>query len=257
MAGRPSYAQLARLIEYMEEHPQLAKGRMRCNVGRHETQLKWEELTNILNNIEGVEKSSKQWSRPRAPQWSRFWADKKYGLKRRQVAQRNAAAYRLRYGLDDEAPPLSSLDDRILSLLDGKKREQPKPPAAKRAVEQPKAGPSRARTTAARGRPIATRARSNAARARATATRPRSTAARARTARNTGAVLRRSTRIRVRNLRTLERRRLINIEEKRVQAETVQAIGWCKVAKAIKRMARAVVSCGEIIADAVMHRDIM
>ncbi|KAJ8737943.1 hypothetical protein PYW08_000538 [Mythimna loreyi] len=219
--ARPSYAQLEKLIEFMEENPKFAKGLMRCTPGRYETQLKWEELANILNNMDGITKTARQ--------WSRFWADKKYSIKKRQVAQRNASAYRLRYGLDDDAPPLSNLDDRILLLVTSKNLDLSK--KKKETIVKPKEKPTE---------------------------QPKPSTSRVRSSRSPNTALRRSPRLRLRDPRSqvnMERHRLITIEEKRVQAETVQAVGWCKAAKALRHLAKAVVQCGRIIADALVNRD--
>ena len=58
MALRPSYAQMERLIEYMEDHPQLAKGQMLCALGSYETRSRWQEVARILNSMDGLKKDS-------------------------------------------------------------------------------------------------------------------------------------------------------------------------------------------------------
>lgn len=63
IGGRPSYDQTRALLDELEAHPHLARGRMRGPDCRRRSDNLWRQLSQRLNNLDGCTKSHKQWQK--------------------------------------------------------------------------------------------------------------------------------------------------------------------------------------------------
>lgn len=67
MAYRPSYVQIESLVDFLEDHPGIAKGLLKSNNGRAETKKKWAEIATSLNALGGANKDGQGWAKVSKP----------------------------------------------------------------------------------------------------------------------------------------------------------------------------------------------
>ncbi|KAL4719592.1 hypothetical protein ACJJTC_019271 [Scirpophaga incertulas] len=109
MSNRPTTIQLEALVEFLEQHPAIARGFLRTALGKQESKRKWAEIAMSLNSLGGVIKDG--------PAWAKYWAEKKCSLKK-QCAQ-NAASIRQTGGGIGYTTILSELDRRLVAVMGG------------------------------------------------------------------------------------------------------------------------------------------
>lgn len=61
--SRPSFLQMEKLIEFLENNPGITTGHMRSAQARHVAKMKWDEITLELNSMGGTIKDSKSWAK--------------------------------------------------------------------------------------------------------------------------------------------------------------------------------------------------
>ncbi|KAL0830010.1 hypothetical protein ABMA28_003468 [Loxostege sticticalis] len=109
MSAPPTAEQIEMLLNFLQEHQDLARGHLRDASGRAQrSRRQWEELAVRLNSLGGTIKNYKQ--------WTKYWSDKKSAIKK--VAARSAARRRTGGGVEDVVE-LSELEERIVALCGG------------------------------------------------------------------------------------------------------------------------------------------
>ncbi|KAL4721103.1 hypothetical protein ACJJTC_018669 [Scirpophaga incertulas] len=73
MSNRPTTIQLEALVEFLEQHPAIARGFLKTALGKQESKRKWAEIAMSLNSLGGVIKDG--------PAWAKYWAEKNAVLK--------------------------------------------------------------------------------------------------------------------------------------------------------------------------------
>ena len=61
--ARPTAAQIDALLDFLDEHRDLARGNLRSIEGRTLTHRLWEEISTTLNAMGGCTKTTKQWQK--------------------------------------------------------------------------------------------------------------------------------------------------------------------------------------------------
>lgn len=61
--SRPSHWQMEKLVQFLENNPDIAKGHIRSAQARHHTKQKWAEITLSLNCWGGAIKDAKSWAK--------------------------------------------------------------------------------------------------------------------------------------------------------------------------------------------------
>nr|CAH7722713.1 unnamed protein product [Callosobruchus chinensis] len=109
MEQRVSTTQLEGLIQFLEGHPQLAKGAIGFGGRSKETiDRKWEEVADVLNAPPaGAHKTGER--------WKRYWIDLKYRVKTRAARIREDATRT--GGGPPSVEDLSAWDKRVLAIL--------------------------------------------------------------------------------------------------------------------------------------------
>ncbi|KAI8428157.1 hypothetical protein MSG28_002403 [Choristoneura fumiferana] len=54
-------AQVSALMDYMQEHSDVAKGMMSSGLEREDIEAQWRDLTTMLNSMGGAVKSTEKW----------------------------------------------------------------------------------------------------------------------------------------------------------------------------------------------------
>ncbi|KAL0861286.1 hypothetical protein ABMA27_008847 [Loxostege sticticalis] len=107
MSAPPTAEQIEMLLNFLQEHQDLARGHLRDVSGRAQTRDLWLDLANNGNACGGTVKAVKQ--------WQRVWADRKYLAKKAASASRQSAS--ATGGGPSTAPPISDTDRRIISIM--------------------------------------------------------------------------------------------------------------------------------------------
>ncbi|KAL4702605.1 hypothetical protein ACJJTC_016081 [Scirpophaga incertulas] len=63
MSNRPTTIQLEALVEFLEQHPAIARGFLRTALGKQESKRKWAEIAMSLNSLGGVIKDGPAWAK--------------------------------------------------------------------------------------------------------------------------------------------------------------------------------------------------
>ncbi|XP_041983248.1 uncharacterized protein LOC121736226 [Aricia agestis] len=103
----PSTTQIETLLNFLEEHRDLARGTLRNVEGRLQAQRLWRDVCDTLNAMGGCTKTVQQ--------WQRVWTDKKYWAKKNVAAARRSAT--TTGGGPPSAPPLSRWDTKVLNIM--------------------------------------------------------------------------------------------------------------------------------------------
>ncbi|XP_028157554.1 uncharacterized protein LOC135088246 [Ostrinia nubilalis] len=72
-------AQVAALVDFMQEHSDFAKGLINSGLEKEDLEAQWKELTNTLNSMGGAVKSVEK--------WKQTWRDLKSNNKKRALKQ--------------------------------------------------------------------------------------------------------------------------------------------------------------------------
>ncbi|XP_047526124.1 uncharacterized protein LOC125063633 [Pieris napi] len=100
-----SYEQIKAVVEFMGRHVDLASGSLRTLQDRHLNRKLWNELSNIVNNMQSGTKKT-------ADGWRKYWNDFKNKLKRKVILiNRKYSSYR------PNLKPLNKLERQILEIL--------------------------------------------------------------------------------------------------------------------------------------------
>ncbi|XP_018578550.1 myb-related transcription factor, partner of profilin-like isoform X1 [Anoplophora glabripennis] len=75
MAFKINHSHWEVLVDFMEKHPDLARGSFSGPNGKQEMKKLWQQLSNILNAIGMGERSTEK--------WQKTWCDLKYTIKKR------------------------------------------------------------------------------------------------------------------------------------------------------------------------------
>ncbi|XP_048484600.1 uncharacterized protein LOC125490186 [Plutella xylostella] len=106
-SGNCSTEQIQELLEFLFEHQDLARGRMRSVDGRARSNRLWQEIAQKLNALGGCAKT--------VSQWMKVWADRKY------LAKKAAAAVRVQHsgtgGGPSTAPQLAQWELKVLEIM--------------------------------------------------------------------------------------------------------------------------------------------
>ncbi|KAL0849017.1 hypothetical protein ABMA28_013390 [Loxostege sticticalis] len=103
----PTAAQIETLLNFLEEHRDLARGILRSVEGRANSHRLWESICTTLNAMGGCTKTTKQ--------WQKVWTDKKYLAKKAAAAARRSAS--ATGGGPSTAPQLSHWESRVISIM--------------------------------------------------------------------------------------------------------------------------------------------
>ncbi|KAL4707372.1 hypothetical protein ACJJTC_010665 [Scirpophaga incertulas] len=101
--------QLELLLDFMQEHTDLALGRVRSKEGRALSQRLWAKLADILNG-DAPENSFRS-----AKEWNKFYTDYKCRVKAK--ARKLALSQRKTGGGGADAPPLTALEERLCGII--------------------------------------------------------------------------------------------------------------------------------------------
>ncbi|CAI6358351.1 unnamed protein product [Macrosiphum euphorbiae] len=93
------------IIDFMESHPHLAKGKFSASFTNEKATNLWQELTASLNSIPG---SIKEWKA-----WRRTWHDMKGNAKSKKVKLN----FRTTGGGESIATPLKKLDESLVGII--------------------------------------------------------------------------------------------------------------------------------------------
>ncbi|KAG7300786.1 hypothetical protein JYU34_015117 [Plutella xylostella] len=106
-SGNCSTEQIQELLEFLFEHQDLARGRMRNVEGKARSNRLWQEIAQKLNALGGCAKT--------VSQWMKVWADRKY------LAKKAAAAVRVQHsgtgGGPSTAPQLAQWELKVLEIM--------------------------------------------------------------------------------------------------------------------------------------------
>lgn len=102
--GSATPEQIDTLLNFLDEHRDLARGRLRSVEGRVQTKRLWGELCNLLNSMGGCRKTVQQ--------WQKVWFDRKY------LAKKAATCSRRSPSTTGGVPiPLSQWELKVISIL--------------------------------------------------------------------------------------------------------------------------------------------
>ncbi|RVE48781.1 hypothetical protein evm_006555 [Chilo suppressalis] len=108
-------AQVAALMDFMQDHSELAKGLTNSGLEREDLETQWEDLTNTLNSMGGAIKSVEK--------WKQTWRDLKSNTKKRALLKQQQSM------CDTSMGPSSESQENTISYS-----ECSTPPAKKRFV---------------------------------------------------------------------------------------------------------------------------
>ncbi|KAJ8710259.1 hypothetical protein PYW07_009625 [Mythimna separata] len=95
------------LLNFLDEHRDLARGRLRGGDGSAHSKRLWKELCNMLNSMGGSTKSIQQ--------WQKVWFDRKHLAKKAAADARRPAS--ATGGGPSTAPSLSQWQLKVLSIM--------------------------------------------------------------------------------------------------------------------------------------------
>ncbi|XP_026324653.1 uncharacterized protein LOC113233688 [Hyposmocoma kahamanoa] len=99
--------QIETLLNFLFEHKDLARGRLRSAEGKLQAKRLWEELCNTLNSVGGCTKTVKQ--------WQKVWFDRKHLTKKAAAESLKSAS--TTGGCPSTAPHLSEWELKVLAIL--------------------------------------------------------------------------------------------------------------------------------------------
>ncbi|XP_075980488.1 uncharacterized protein LOC142979464 [Anticarsia gemmatalis] len=104
--GTVSPDQIEMLLNFLQDHKELARGQLRSCEGKVKARRLWQELCTNLNSMGGCTKTVKQ--------WQKVWFDKKHIAKKAAANSRRSSAG----GGPSSAPSLSQWEERVISIIE-------------------------------------------------------------------------------------------------------------------------------------------
>ncbi|CAK1596330.1 unnamed protein product [Parnassius mnemosyne] len=105
--GSATPEQIDALLNFLDEHRDLARGRLRSLEGKVQAKRLWDELCNTLNSMGGCTKTVQQ--------WQKVWFDRKHLAKKAAADSRRSAS--MTGGGPSVAPQLSHSELKVLSIM--------------------------------------------------------------------------------------------------------------------------------------------
>ncbi|CAK1578756.1 unnamed protein product [Parnassius mnemosyne] len=105
--GSATPEQIDALLNFLDEHRDLARGRLRSLEGKVQAKRLWDELCNTLNSMGGCIKTVQQ--------WQKVWFDRKHLAKKAAADSRRSAS--MTGGGPSVAPQLSHSELKVLSIM--------------------------------------------------------------------------------------------------------------------------------------------
>ncbi|XP_045541591.1 uncharacterized protein LOC123723087 [Papilio machaon] len=105
--GSATPEQIDVLLNFLDEHRDLARGRLRGADGNVQTKRLWQELCNSLNSMGGCTKTIQQ--------WQKVWFDRKHLAKKAAADSRRSTS--ATGGGPSLTPPLSQWQVKVLSIM--------------------------------------------------------------------------------------------------------------------------------------------
>ncbi|CAG5056865.1 unnamed protein product [Parnassius apollo] len=105
--GSATTEQIDALLNFLDEHRDLARGRLRSLEGKVQAKRLWDELCNTLNSMGGCTKTVQQ--------WQKVWFDRKHLAKKAAADSRRWAS--MTGGGPSVAPQLSHSELKVLSIM--------------------------------------------------------------------------------------------------------------------------------------------